>query len=125
MLGGCGPSEPPPCHPTEDGGLEGGATVMVSVGATAEPCPQIVSVVAAPDSVGVGRSLSLFSTFDVIDGGYVSFQWTAPSGTFEDPQAASTKFVCGDQPGIVELTLTAIAGDCHNSQSVAVGCHAL
>ncbi len=88
-------------------------------------CPTISAVSAAPNSVTTGSSVavSAASANTSPDASAVSYQWSAPSGTFANAASASTTYTC-TQPGTVTLSVAASNGTaaCNTSSTVQVSC---
>jgi N-acetylneuraminic acid mutarotase len=69
--------------------------------------PLIDSVVASPTSVQAGGALPLKATaHDPNAGDTLTWAWTATSGTFSDPAAATTSWTAPSSLGVQVLTLT-------------------
>lgn len=83
-------------------------------------CRLISSLVIAPVVAAVGANVAV--TVEVNpDGGGTTFSWTATSGTFRDPTAAKTTFVCST-PGTASITLTATSGVCSDHLTLSISC---
>jgi hypothetical protein len=84
----------------------GGHTTLVN--GTGFDCAAWTSVTASPIEVAVGGQVSLaaMATGPVPEN--ITYSWTAPSGQFTAPDAASTGFTCTN-PGPVVVTL--VVGD--------------
>jgi len=69
--------------------------------------PLIDSVVASPTSVQAGGALPLRATaHDPNTGDTLTWAWTATSGSFSDPSAATTSWTAPSSLGVQVLTLT-------------------
>ena len=94
----------------------------IGINGSFDQCPLIKSVIAAPASAPVGGSISVSVVASDADGDSLMTAWTATAGSFEDPAAASTHYVCSSA-GMQMLTATATDPDgCDDSVSVQVTC---
>src|SRR5262252_3422084 len=90
-------------------------------------CPVIDGITALPDEVNVGASVSLTAAAHDSDAGPapLHYQWSAPSGTFDDPSTTSPLFTC-TSAGPVTVTLTVFDGDpavgCAATMDLAINC---
>jgi hypothetical protein len=78
------------------------------VTATADNCATWNSVSANPSETTVGSSIALSATAVAPNPAAITFAWSAPTGTFSAPTAASTTFT-STTPGSVTVTL--VVGD--------------
>jgi hypothetical protein len=76
-----------------------------SVTATLYSCGTANAISASPAEVTVGHSLLLTGTGTGPNPGGVTYQWSAPSGTFDTPTASSVNFTC-TATGTFPVTLT-------------------
>ena len=84
----------------------GGHTTLVN--GTGFDCAAWTSVTASPIETAVGTPLSLSASASGPMPANLTYQWSAPSGTFGAASAASTRFTC-TEPGPVMVTL--VVGD--------------
>jgi hypothetical protein len=77
----------------------------VQVGAPLYNCAAAGSVSVSPSEAATGTPISLIATATGVDPSAITYAWSAPSGSFSAPSAASTNFTCST-PGTVTLTLT-------------------
>jgi peptidoglycan-associated lipoprotein len=66
-----------------------------------------VSVSCNPCSVEPGRTSNLTASGTDPDGDPLTYQWTAPQGTFNNPSAPNTVWTAPNQEGSVPVTVTA------------------
>ena len=66
----------------------------------------VVTVSANPPVVEPGQTTNLTGTATDPDGDPLTFRWTAPAGTFSNPNAANTVWTAPNTPGNQTLTLT-------------------
>jgi hypothetical protein len=90
---------------------------------TVTNCPTIEWVTIAPNEldVGAGGVATLSAKATAPFGGIPVLGWSAPSGAFGDPSAATTTFQC-TLPGAVTLTLTATYEGCSTQQGGVISC---
>jgi hypothetical protein len=98
----------------------GGGHIQISIGVV---CPwfQVTSYTVSPLSASVGQQIAVSETTSSADGAPISFQWTAPAGTFDSPTDSATMYTCVE-PGAVTLTAGASTGPCQASQTIVVQC---
>ena len=107
----------------------------VQINGSAYSCASVSSIAASPSEVNVGATAALSATASGpgADGGAISYAWSAPSGTFDTPNAANANFSC-TTAGPVTVTLTVTdglvpdGGACNpalSTQSVTIQCDAL
>jgi hypothetical protein len=91
---------------------EASHTGSVLVNGAINICPVADGVSANPADIAVGFPVALSAAAHDSDGGPspLSYQWSAPSGSFSNPTSASPTFVC-NQPGPVTVTVTVSDGD--------------
>jgi hypothetical protein len=68
-------------------------------------CAAVSSVTVLPSETIVGTSVAVSATAVAANPGGVTYAWSAPSGSFAAPTAASTSYTCA-APGTVTLTLS-------------------
>jgi hypothetical protein len=128
LLEGCGGNGSSSCAaggspPADEGdGGEGGGGRIIGTG-TVTNCPTItwVSIVPNELDVGAGGEATLSAMATAPFGGIPVLLWSAPTGTFGDPTAATTTFQC-TAPGMVTVTLTASDQGCSTQQSGVITC---
>jgi hypothetical protein len=102
-------------------------TGSASVNGIINICPVAEGVSANPADIAVGFPAALVASAHDSDSGpaALSYQWTAPSGSFSDPASATPTFTCS-KPGPVTLTVTVSDGDtapgCADTASTVVTC---
>ncbi len=87
-------------------------------------CSELSKVVVAPLQTSTGFAADVSALAGDEEGDTVSYRWTATGGSFDDPSAASTRFVCGDA-NEEEVTVEASDDDfeyCADSWTVSVNC---
>lgn len=104
-----------PCVDAGDGKVLITATVACSGGV------HLVSYSVAPLSASIGGTITLAATPMDGDAGILGYAWTAPSGTFDDPEAAQTTYLCST-PGHITLNLIAASDRCQERQDIEVDC---
>ena len=86
-------------------------TNTVTTAATAKPAPPnrgpTVTASCNPCSVEPGQTSNLSASGTDPDGDPLTYQWTAPQGTFNNPNAANTVWTAPNQEGNVNATVTA------------------
>jgi len=97
----------------------------VSIGGKFDICP-VVSMEVTPTDPRVGQPVTVKSTAtDVdLDGGLLTFQWTATAGSFVAPMAHDTTYNCGPA-GPVTITLTVSDGVCPTQKVASIFCVAM
>jgi hypothetical protein len=106
---------------------EAAHTGSVLVNGSINVCPVADGVSASPSDIAVGFPTSLTALAHDSDNGPspLTYQWSAPSGSFSNPTSATTKFTC-NTPGPVTLTVSVSDGDtspgCASSQTAVVTC---
>ncbi len=104
-----------PCTGSRDG------RVVINV-AVACPGLFLADVTVSPLAVPVGDTIAVLATALDADAGVRSYQWTTPSGHFDDPSLAGTTFHC-DAAGFVTLNLKVLAENgCSEIHTVEVDC---
>ena len=100
-------------------------TGTLTVGTQTYGCASLGGASAIPAEVFVGASVSLSASAIAINPAALSFQWSAPSGTFSAAGSASTTFTC-TAPGPVTIAVAASdgpvpdGGSCDSSSSATV-----
>ena len=91
-------------------------TITQQVAAAAPPPPPpppppnrgpTVTITCNPCSIEPGRTSNLGATGTDPDGDPLTYQWTAPQGTFNNPTAPNTVWTAPTQEGSVPVTVTA------------------
>jgi hypothetical protein len=77
----------------------------VAVSGQTYNCAAVGSVTVSPSESTVGGSVALTATATAANLGGLTYAWSAPTGTFSAPTAASSSFTC-TAAGPVTLTLT-------------------
>jgi hypothetical protein len=72
-------------------------------------CAALTNVSAVPAEAFVGGSIALTASASGPVPSSLTYAWSAPSGSFDQPNAASTHFQC-TVPGPVSVTVTAADG---------------
>jgi cysteine-rich repeat protein len=93
-------------------------TAAVHVHAGISRCPEITDLTVLPLEVIVGGEIEVSATLEP-EG--AELQWRASSGSFENPNAASTVYVC-EQGGEQRLSVRALVAGCPRSDDVTVTC---
>lgn len=83
-------------------------------------CPK-VSPSAAPPAAPIGTSIIVAASASDLDLNNLTFAWTAPSGSFDEPTKTTTSFHCA-VIGPVVLTVTVSDGTCLETSKVSVTC---
>jgi hypothetical protein len=100
------------------------ADTTVTVNGTFNICPKVTSTTASPTTVAVGSSASLSALARDRDNDAISFAWSAASGTFSTPNAATTSYTCASV-GTQVLTISVSDGpirNCTRSATVSISC---
>jgi hypothetical protein len=84
-------------------------------------CPNFGVFSVAPLQTNVGGQIGVAATASDPDGGFVLFLWTAPAGTFANPEASSTTYSC-TALGTHTITLLINDGSCTKEKTVQVTC---
>jgi hypothetical protein len=92
------------------------------VNGTVYSCASVSAVSAIPAEAYVGSAVALSgsATGPGADGGTITYAWSAPSGSFDTPNAASANFTCGIT-GPVAVTLTVKDGTVPEGGSCSPG----
>ncbi len=108
--------------------LDGGfGSVAISLGS--DDCPGL-SFAVTPAEARIGQTIGVaaFATEVDPDAGHaITYAWTASTGYFQAPTAASTTYTCPgrDHAGPQTITISASDGSCVTSRSTTVLCVAL
>jgi len=87
-------------------------------------CPKVTSTSVSPLTVQVGGFTTISAAATDRDNDALSFAWTAPTGTFSAPSAASSTYTCASV-GTQTLTVSVTDGPargCTRSRTVTVTC---
>jgi hypothetical protein len=86
-------------------------------------CPwlQIDSYTVSPLAASVGGQISVSAKATDMDGGQAAFSWSAPTGTFSEPQDESTTYTCAS-PGVIPLMVSVDDNGCHAEKMATVTC---
>jgi hypothetical protein len=82
---------------------------VVLVNGTSFNCAAWNNVSVSPAETTIGNSVTVTSTATAPAPSAITYQWSAPSGTFGDASAANTTFTC-TEAGVVPVTLTVADG---------------
>jgi hypothetical protein len=91
------------CTAPADSGAMVGTTV-------ASACPTVASAIASPSELIVGGVTQLTASATAPVPTALTYQWSAPAGTFSAPTSATTNFTCPSAAGPVTITLTTSDG---------------
>jgi phospholipase C len=86
-----------------------GQAGSVSVNGTTFDCSTINSVSASPSEITVGNPVAVSGSATGPNASGITYSWSAPSGSFDTPNAAQANFTCS-AAGAVTLTLTTTDG---------------
>jgi NAD(P)-dependent dehydrogenase (short-subunit alcohol dehydrogenase family) len=103
------------CTGTKDGKVVINVTVA---------CPglYLADVTVSPLAVAVGDTIAVLANASDADAGARTYEWSAPSGRFDDPSAARTIFHC-ESAGFVTLNLKVLADNgCAENHTIEVDC---
>jgi peptidoglycan-associated lipoprotein len=81
--------------------------------------PPTVSIVCNPSALDPGQTSACQAQATDPEGGPLTYQWTAPSGTFNPTSAANTTFTGPAQPGPVQVTVTVTDNAKNTNQATA------
>ncbi len=99
----------------------GDGKVIITVALACSGNVRLVSYSVAPLSASVGGTINLAATPLDADIGILGYAWSAPFGSFDDPEAAQTTYLCS-APGHITLNLIAAADTCQESHDIGVDC---
>jgi hypothetical protein len=107
-----------------DGGVgESGGYGFILIEASINNCAAVSPVSSSPVN---GGSVSLTVTVDPppppFNGSAPTLQWSAPSGTFSNPNSPDTTFTCAG-PGTVMVTFAATSPGCNQQASAPITCN--
>lgn len=98
----------------------GEGSIVISVGVACTKV-QLATFMVSPLSAHLGETISL-SAMPLTDAGVLTYQWTAPSGTFDNAQGSQTAYRC-DKAGHIVLNLLVVARDiCQENHSIEIDC---
>jgi len=105
-----------------DGGLDAASDVPININLTIDQCPTVVAD-ATPVVTPLGSSVNVNGNGTDPDNDPLTYAWSAATGTFADPSAASTSYTCA-QAGDVSLTVTVSDRRCDTQTSLTITCQA-
>jgi hypothetical protein len=95
----------------------------VSLKGTFNACPNVFAATASPPSATIGESVTVnVSAGDPDPDDQLTYAWTATTGTFAMPLAASTTYVCSAE-GTATITAKVSDGGCTETATIMVTCH--
>ena len=97
-----------------------GNDAPIRINVTVDRCPTVLAA-ASPSMTALGRSVAVDATADDPDGDALTYLWSAPTGTFATPAAASTTYTCA-KPGDVMLTVTVSDRRCDGQAALPFTC---
>jgi hypothetical protein len=104
-----------------DADCHGGGHVVVAFGVDCRATP-LADLLVSPLTAYVGESVLGSAVAARPEGGALSFEWSAPSGTFSEPKASRTAFTCAT-PGPVEIAVQVTDAEaCVQKKSAVVTC---
>ena len=106
----------------QDGGPDAASDVPININLTIDQCPTVVAD-ATPVVTPLGSPVNVNGNGADPDHDPLTFKWSAPTGTFADPTAASTSYTC-TQAGDVSLTVTVSDRRCDTQTSLMITCQA-
>jgi hypothetical protein len=80
------------------------------VTASAYNCAAVSAVWASPAEAQGGSPIAVSAAAVAPDASAVSYQWSAPSGSFDTPGSATANFTCPAAGGVIPLTVTVSDG---------------
>jgi len=82
----------------------------------------VTKLVVRPPKAALGEEISVAAAATDPDGDSILYQWTSSAGSFADPSAASTIYLCENQ-GTHTLTITVSDPDgCATTSTAQVAC---
>ena len=103
---------------------DAGDTSSVSVKGTFNACPDIFAATASPPAATVGETILVgVSASDPDPGDQLTYAWSATSGSFGTPLAASSTYVCSAEE-MVTITIKVSDGGCTETGTITVTCRA-
>ncbi|MBW2508265.1 MAG: hypothetical protein JRE81_06520, partial [Deltaproteobacteria bacterium] len=96
----------------------------VRVNGKVNVCAELTKAVVAPLQTSVGNVITVRAEAEDAEGDTVEYAWTASSGSFGDPAAASTFYTC-EETGEHSITITVSDDEfraCADAWSVGVRC---
>ena len=105
-----------------DGGVDAASDVPININLTIDQCPTVVAD-ATPVVTSLGSPVNVNGSGADPDDDPLTYQWSAATGTFANPAAASTSYTCA-QAGDVALTVTVSDRKCDTQTSLMITCQA-
>jgi hypothetical protein len=106
-----------------DGGVDATGDGAVSISLTIDRCPTVVAD-GTPSLPLPNTAVNVNASGTDPDDDPLTYQWSAPSGTFAAPTAPSTSYRCG-APGAVPLTVTVSDHECDARTTLTITCPAV
>jgi hypothetical protein len=100
---------------------ENGGNVVINVGVVTCLGGHLVNYTVAPLTASVGDTIAVTATTIKPDTGALTYDWSAPSGTFADPSSAETTYQC-EAAGHITISLRVTGSICAENQSIDVDC---
>ena len=97
-----------------------GNDAPIRINVTVDRCPTVLAA-ASPSMTTLDRTVAVDATADDPDGDPLTYLWSAPSGMFATPTAASTSYRCA-KAGDVMLTVTVSDRRCDGQAAVPFTC---
>jgi hypothetical protein len=98
----------------------GDGSILISIGVACTKL-QLATYTVSPLAASVGGTITLSAT-PLVDAGVLEYLWTAPAGTFEDPEAEQTTYRC-EKPGHIRVNLLVVAPDvCQENHDIEIEC---
>ena len=97
-----------------------GNDAPIRINVTVDRCPSVLAA-ASPSMTTLDRTVAVDATADDPDGDPLTYLWSAPSGAFATPTAASTTYRCA-KAGEVMLTVTVSDRRCEGQAAVPFTC---
>jgi hypothetical protein len=96
----------------------------VNVEQTINICPQFVGSIVLPQTIPPGETavVGVHATDPDGDDALLTYEWTATSGTFSDPEQAATHYDCDATGAQILTVVTKDARGCHVQLDIAVTC---
>jgi hypothetical protein len=98
----------------------GEGTVVIHVGVACTK-GQLATYTVSPLAAAVGGTIALTATPTAADADALDFLWTAPSGAFDDAEAAQTTYRC-EKPGHIKLNLFVGGSLCQENHDIEIDC---
>lgn len=91
-------------------------------GTMTNACPTVTKLVVTPRKAALGEEISVAAAATDPDGDSITYQWTSSAGSFADPSAASTTYLCENQ-GTHTLSITVSDPEgCATTSTAEVAC---